>query len=276
MGTFLVTGANSGLGRATVEALAARGETVVLAARSKERTMPLVDALRRRYPGAGHEFLQIDLASLASVRAAAEQFVAGGRPLDVLVNNAGIAGTYGLSADGFEITIATNYIGPFELTRLLLPRLKEANQGRIVNVASVAHTRVKQLNWSWLERRPAPARSGLDAYGVSKLMNILHARELARRLAAERAVVTTYAVHPGGVASNIWRSLPWIVRRVQNLFLLSNEDGARTQVWCATAPELSTSSGRYYYECREANGSTLSRDPALAAELYDRTERLLG
>ncbi|HEX6808547.1 MAG TPA: SDR family NAD(P)-dependent oxidoreductase [Gemmatimonadaceae bacterium] len=272
--TVLITGANSGLGRASANALAARGATVVLAARSEARTQPVLDEIRRAHPAARVEFLDLDLTSLASVRGAAERVLASGRRLDVLMNNAGIAGTAGLTEDGFEITIGTNYIGHVYLTSLLLPRLLEAPQGRIVNIASVGHERVHAFDWRWLDRRTVGAKSGFNMYAASKLMNILHARELARRLAATR--VTTYAVHPGGVASNIWRSLPSIVRRVLMLFLVSNEEGARTQVWCATAPELASSSGRYYYECREARGTQLSRDMALAAELYDRTERAIA
>lgn len=272
--TVLITGANSGLGRASAGALAARGWTVILAARSEERTRPVLEELRRQYPAAALDFLQVDLASLASIRDAASQVLASGRQLDVLMNNAGVAGTRGLTKDGFEITIGTNYIGPFYFTSLLLPRLLEAPNGRVVNVASVAHERVKAFDWTWIDRRTTGAASGFGMYAASKLMNILHARELARRLAATR--VTTYALHPGAVASNIWRALPWPVQRVMMLFMLSNEQGARTQVWCATAPELATRSGQYYYECREARGTALSRDDALAAELYERTERAIA
>ena len=272
--TVLITGASSGLGRASALALAARGAAVVLAARSEARTQPVLDDIGRAHPAAQAEFLHLDLASLASVSDAAERVLASGRRLDVLMNNAGVAGTAGLTEDGFEITVGTNYIGHVYLTSLLLPRLLEAPQGRIVNIASVAHERVQSIDWRWLDRRTAGAKSGFNMYAASKLLNILHARELARRLAATR--VTTYAVHPGGVASNIWRSLPWIARRALMLFLVSNEEGARTQVWCATAPELASSSGRYYYECREARGTELSRDAALATELYDRTERAIA
>lgn len=272
--TVLVTGANSGLGRASAEALAARGCAVLLAARSEERTRPVLDDLRRRYPSATLEFLPLDLASLASIRAGAEHVLASGQRLDVLMNNAGVAGTSGLTKDGFEMTIGTNYIGPYYLTSLLLPRLEEAPNGRVVNVASVAHERITALDWTWLDRRTAGAASGFSMYAASKLMDILHARELARRLAGTR--VTTYAVHPGAVASSIWRSLPWLVRNVLTLFMISNEKGARTQVWCATAPELATSSGQYYYKLREARGTALSRDEALAAELYDRTGRAIA
>ena len=272
--TVVVTGASSGLGRASAIALAERGATVVLAARSEERANAVIDEIRRLHAAADVQFLSLDLASFASIRAAAGRLLDSGRRIDVLMNNAGVAGTSGLTQDGFEITIGTNYIGPFYLTSLLLPRLLEAPQGRIVNVASVAHERVHAFDWTWLDRRTVGARSGFAMYAASKLMNILHARELARRLDSTR--VTSYAVHPGAVASNIWRSLPWIIRRALMLFLISNEEGARTQVWCAAAPELASSSGRYYYDGKEARGSALSRDAALAAELYTRTERAIA
>ncbi|HEY7879043.1 MAG TPA: SDR family oxidoreductase [Gemmatimonadaceae bacterium] len=272
--TFLVTGANSGLGRATAQALTARGGSVVLAARSEERTRPVLEALRTQYPNAELDFLRVDLGSLASVRRAAEQFLSTGKPLDVLINNAGLAGAVGLTTDGFEITIGTNYVGPFYLTQLLLPRLRQAPQGRVVNVASVAHTSVKRFDWTWLDRGREPSRSGFAQYAESKLLNILNARELAQRLDGTR--VTTYALHPGAVASNIWRALPWPVRTLMKLFMLSNENGAKTQVWCATAPELASQTGRYYVKCREARPTALARDDVLAAELYTRTEAAIA
>lgn len=272
--TFFVTGANSGIGRAMVEALAARGGSVVLASRSKERTEPVLDGIRRSHPGADAEFLEIDVSDLASVRSAAGRFLATGRPIDVLVNNAGIAGTRALSRDGFDLTYATNHIGPFLLTNLLLPRLRAAPEGRIVNVSSVAHMGVKRLNWTGLERRAEPRRSGFPDYAVTKLMNVLHAKELARRLAGTR--VTTSALHPGGVASNIWRAVPqpfqWLLKR----FLLSNEEGAQTPLYCATAPELATVTGRYYDKCREVAPNPLADDDALARELWVRTEAAIA
>jgi retinol dehydrogenase-12 len=268
--TFLVTGANSGIGRAMAEALADQGGRVVLAARSEERTRPVLDTIRGRHPASDPQFLQIDLSDLASVRRAAERYLASGHPIDVLVNNAGIAGTRSLSKDGFDVTYATNHIGPFVLTNLLLPRLRESPQGRIVNVASVAHMTVKRMDWSGLERRTTPVRSGFPAYAVTKLMNVLHAKELARRLGGSR--VTTYALHPGAVASNIWRAIPRLVQWVMKLFMLSNEEGARTPLYCATAPDLTTVTGRYYDRCREVPPNPLAESSALAEELWERTE----
>jgi retinol dehydrogenase 12 len=272
--TFLVTGANSGIGRAMVEALAARGGHVVLAARSEERTRPVLEGIRARRPSAAVEFLQVDVSDLASVRRAASAYLATGRPLDVLVNNAGVGGTNGLSADGFDLTYATNHIGPFLLTSLLLPAIEQAPQGRIVNVSSIGHMQVKRIDWTLLERRTEPRKSGFADYAVTKLMNILHAKELARRLTGTR--VTTYALHPGGVKSNIWRALPRPVQWGLKLFLISNEEGAKTQLYCATAPDLAGVTGRYYDKLREVQPNRLAEDPALARELWTRTESAIA
>lgn len=267
--TFFITGATSGIGRATVQALAARDATVIIGARSEEKARSFLQELRGQHPRAELSFVSIDLASLASVRKAADTILASAQPLDVLINNAGRAGRGGTTTDGFEITIGTNHVGPFLLTELLLPKLRDAVQGRIVNVASRAHMGVKRLDWGALARPPG-IRGGFGAYGVSKLMNVLHAKELARRLADTR--ITTYALHPGVVASDIWRELPRVVQWIMMRFMISNEAGARTSVYCATAPELSTSSGRYYDECREAQPSRLAMDENLARELYVRSD----
>jgi retinol dehydrogenase 12 len=268
--TCFVTGASSGIGRALVEALAARGSRVVLATRSEERTRPVLTAIQSRYPAAQPEWVSLDVSDLGSVRRAAQAYLASGRPIDVLVNNAGVAGTRALSKDGFDLTYATNYIGPFLLTSLLLPRLREAPQGRVVNVASAAHMTVQKMDWSGLERRATPRRSGYRDYGVTKLMNVLHAKELARRLTGTR--VTTYALHPGVVASNIWRALPLPLQWLGKLFMLSNEQGAESPLYCATAPELAATTGRYYDRMHEARPSPLAEDAALAQELWARTE----
>ena len=268
--SFFVTSANSGIGRAMVEALAARGADVILAARSEERTRPVLDGIRARHASIDAQFVLIDVSDLGSVRRAAEQFLATGHPIDVLVNNAGIAGTRALSRDGFDLTYATNHIGPFLLTNLLLPRVRESRQGRIVNISSIAQMRVKQIDWSVLERRTVPKRSGFADYAVTKLMNVLHAKELARRVGGSS--VTTYALHPGAVASNVWRALPQPLQWLMKRFMLSNEEGAETPLYCATAPELRDTTGRYYDKRREVAPNPLANDAVLAKELWERTE----
>jgi len=268
--TFLVTGASSGIGGAVVEALAARGGNVVLASRSEERTRLVLDAIRRRNRAIDAQFLSLDVSDLASVRRAAAEFLAAGHSLDVLINNAGVAGTRGLSRDGFDLTYATNHIGPFLLTNLLLPRLREAPGGRVVNVASAAHLRVRHIDWSVLDRRTEVKSSGFQDYAITKFMNVLHARELARRLTGTR--VTTCALHPGVVASDIWRGLPRPLQWFMKLFMISNEEGARTPLYCATAPELGAQTGRYYDKSREVAPNPLANDEVLARELWKRTE----
>ena len=270
----LITGANCGIGRAMAEALAPRGARLVLACRSEARTMPVLESLRARHPGVALTFVQMDLSDLGSVRSAATTFLADGRPLDVLVNNAGVAGTEAVSKDGFDVTYATNHIGPFLLTSLLLPQLRESAEGRIVNVSSAAHYNIKSIDWTVLERRTSAKRSGFFDYGVTKLMNILHAKELARRLAGTS--VTTYSLHPGAVASNIWRAIPGPLAWFMKLFMLSNEQGAETPLYCATAPELRGVSGRYYERSREKRPSAVAESEALASELWERTSRLTG
>jgi dehydrogenase/reductase SDR family protein 13 len=274
MPTFLVTGASSGIGRAMAEALTARGAHVVLASRSEARTRVVLDGIRAAgHPGTA-ELLQVDVSDLESVRRAAGAFLSSDRAIDVLVNNAGVAGTRALSRQGFDVTYATNHIGPFLLTSLLLPAVERAPQGRVVNVSSAAHLGVKAIDWSMLERRSSPRPSRFGAYAATKLMNVLHAKELARRLGGTR--VTTYALHPGAVATNIWRALPAPLQWALKLFMLSNEEGARTPLYCATAPELATVSGRYYDKSREAPCNPLANDEALAAELWTRTEQAIA
>jgi dehydrogenase/reductase SDR family protein 13 len=133
---------------------------------------------------------------------------------------------------------------------------------------------VKAIDWSVLDRKTGVPRSGFEAYSVTKLMNVLHARELARRLAGGR--VTTSSLHPGAVATNVWRAMPGWLQWFGKLFMLSNEEGARTVLYCATAPELAAVSGRYYYKCREARPNPLAEDPALARELWARTEAAIA
>ena len=252
----------------------AGGGRVVLATRSEERTRPVLSAIQGRYPAAQPHWVSLDVSDLGSVRRAAQAYLASGQPIDVLVNNAGIAGTRALSKDGFDLTYASNHIGPFLLTSLLLPRLRESPQGRVVNVASAAHMTVQRIDWSGLERRATPRRSGYRDYGVTKLMNVLHAKELARRVAGTR--VTTYALHPGVVASNIWRALPLPLQWLGKLFMLSNEQGAESPLYCAAAPELAATTGRYYDRMREVRPSPLAEDAALAQELWARTEAAVG
>jgi NAD(P)-dependent dehydrogenase (short-subunit alcohol dehydrogenase family) len=265
--TVLVTGGNTGIGLATARELARRGARVFIACRSAGKGEAAAAAIRAN-TAADVALLHLDLASLASVRDCARQFLDLGEPLHVLVNNAGVAGRRGRTADGFELTFGTNHLGHFALTAGLLERLRASAPARVVTVASDSHYQAPGIDFEAL-RQPARSLTGLPEYAVSKLCNVLFSAELGRRLAGTG--VTTYALHPGVVASDIWRRVPWPIRPLITARMLSTDQGAATSVWCATAAELAGSSGRYYQERSERRPSKIVTEQ-LAAELWDRSE----
>lgn len=265
----VVTGANTGIGAATARELARRGARVVLASRSEEKTRPVLEAIRREAGDDRAEFLRLDLASLAQVREAASELLERGHPIHVLINNAGLANQRAVTADGFEMTFGVNHLGHYLFTRLLLDRLRASAPARIVIVSSHAHYSAPGIDFDAL-RAKARSFTGMREYGVSKLANMLFAAELARRLTGTG--VTTYALHPGVIASDIWRSIPWPLRGLVTRFMRTPEEGARTSIYCATTPELAGESGLYYDNCRPRTPSLPARDSALAAELWRRSE----
>ena len=268
--TFVVTGANTGLGKATVEALASKQVgRIVVASRSRDKTQPVLDALKARSPKTDVQFVALDLGDLASVRRAADEILAKDHTIDVLVNNAGIAALVGQTKDGFELTFGTNHLGPWLFTEKLLPLVKRAEQGRIVNVSSQGHYRCKGIDWD-AQKRPTAHATALPEYFVSKLCNVLHANELARRLAGTN--VTTYSLHPGGVATDIWGRRLGKLSILLRPFLLTMEEGAKTQVRCATDPALSKESGLYYTKEKPREPNPLAHDVALQDELRRRSE----
>ena len=271
--TILITGANTGIGRASAEALAAAGAHVVLACRSEEKTRPVLDAIQQATPGARAEFMPLDLADLGSVRALAEAWLARGTPLHVLLNNAGLV-TPGQTRDGFELVFGVNHLGHFLLTALLWPSLQAAGQARVVNVASTAHRRASGIDFDALQR-PTASTTAFPEYAVSKLANVLFAREMARRL-GPAPTITAYSLHPGVIASDVWRRVPWPIRPLMLRFMRSVEDGAATSLYCATAPEAARESGLYYEDCRVLPAAPLGQDDALAATLWARSEAWTG
>jgi retinol dehydrogenase 12 len=265
--TILITGANTGIGRATAQALAERGATVFLAGRSEARTTAVIREIATQTGNDRLRFLALDLGDLASVRGCADAFRRTGSPLHVLINNAGMAGRRGMTPSGFELAFGTNHVGPFLLTGLLLDQLRASVPARIVIVASDAHYRVQGIDFDAV-LKPTRTRTGFSEYSVSKLANVLHASELGRRLVDSG--VTTYSLHPGVIASDIWRSVPWPIRPLMKLRMGSTDDGARTSLYCATAPEIAGDPGLYYEDCMAKTPGPAVTDE-LAAELWDRS-----
>jgi retinol dehydrogenase 12 len=219
------------------------------------------------------EHLPLELEELGSVRACAERFLTLGRPLHVLINNAGLAGSRGLTRDGFERAFGVNHLGHFLLTELLLERLTSSAPSRVVNVASVAHYDATGIDWEAL-RRPTRSMTGLPEYAVSKLCNVLHASDLAARLS--RSGVRVYSLHPGVIASEVWRNIPWGVRHLMKLFMSSNAEGARTLLHCAASATAGRESGLYYDGCQPRAPSALASDAALAALLREKSREWSG
>jgi retinol dehydrogenase 12 len=271
--TFLVTGANTGIGRATATALAQAGGRVFMACRSASAGEAAVDAIKASTGSGAVSLLPLDLASLDSVRSCAATFLAREEPLHVLVNNAGVAGQRGLTADGFEAHFGVNHLGHFAFTSLLLERLKASGPGaRIVNVSSEAHYSAHGVDFDAL-RRPSRSLTGMREYAVSKLCNVLFTQELARRLSGTG--VSSYALHPGVVASDIWRRVPWPARGLITRRMLTVEQGAVTSVYCSTSDAVADESGLFYDKCAVRAPSPVAT-PELAELLWKYSSEWTG
>ncbi len=264
----IVTGANTGIGKVTAMSLAQNGAHVFLACRNQSKTLPVVEEIKAA-TGSEVEFLPLDLANLTSVREAAAEFLARGLPLHILVNNAGIAGSRGLTQDGFESAFGVNHLGPFLFTKLLLDSLKASAPSRVVNVASKSHYDAKTIHFDRV-RQSTRSFTGLPEYAESKLANVLFSAELARQL--EGTGVSSYSLHPGVVASDIWHRLPRPFRNIAKHFMLSVEDGAKTSIHCASAPASDLESGLYYDSCATRSPSGPASDRDLATSLWKRSE----
>lgn len=263
MKRVLITGASSGIGLATAVKMGRLGFHVVAAGRSEERTRPVVDAINS--DGGSAEFLHLDLASLESCRKSAQAFVDTGRNLDVLINNAGVGGVRGLTEDGFEINFGVNHLGHFMFTHHLMACLGPAS--RVVMISSEAHRRANDIDFSRV-RKKTRSLGGWAEYGVSKLANILFARELARL----RPELRTYSVHPGLADTKIFPVVarPFFRNRVPP------EEAATTGVWCATDTELESETGLYYSKMSNWEPSPAARNNDLARELWHHSEQWCG
>lgn len=276
--TILITGGNDGIGRATAQVLLERGHRVVIAGRSATKLEAATATLKYRTGSEEVDWLHCDLANLASVRKAADNFLGRYDQLDVLINNAGIfSNDLQMSDDGVEMQFAVNHLGHFLLTNALLPMISAGPIGRIVNLASVAHFHGR-IDFNNLRGEGGPEHyNGLNAYAQSKLANVLFTRELARRYPQ----IESNCLHPGVVRTRIankrsrwYYSLLWTFYKP---FMRPTRCGARTPLYLALSPEVKGVSGRYFDErqcCRKP--SEAARDPELANRLWLESEALSG
>jgi NAD(P)-dependent dehydrogenase (short-subunit alcohol dehydrogenase family) len=269
----LITGATSGIGRATALALAEKGATVIVAGRDEKRCQKTVAQIKRETGNPNVNYLVGDLSVQAQVRQLAADFHSRYKRLDVLVNNAGaIFFRRQVSADGLEMTFALNHLAYFLLTNLLLDTLKASAPARIVNVASNSHYG-QHLDFDNLELKRG--YSPMRAYGRSKLANLYFTYELARRL--EGTGVTANAMHPGFVKTNMAANNGWLVRLFLPLVHLSSlkpEEGARTIVYLASSADVEGVTGKYFVHERDVSSDPASYDESSAKRLWEISEEM--
>jgi NAD(P)-dependent dehydrogenase (short-subunit alcohol dehydrogenase family) len=275
--TVLITGGNSGLGRATARELARRGARVVITARDAGKGERATHELRRE-ANAEIDWMYLDLASLGSVTSFAEEFLRKNQQLQLLINNAGVLlSERQESVDGLEMTWAVNHVGHFLLTELLLPCLRAHAPARIVVVSSQAHYRSWGLRFDDLFS--VKDYQAYRVYADTKLANLYFSRELARRLRGSG--VTVNAVHPGLVATGFAGEgdargpLAWFYRYARPL-MRTPERGAQTIVYAATAPELEGVSGEYFGNSRRARPSRMARNEVAARKLWAATAEVIA
>jgi NAD(P)-dependent dehydrogenase (short-subunit alcohol dehydrogenase family) len=272
----VVTGATSGIGRATAEALSGMGAELAIVCRDRARGEELRAALSARSGAAPVRVILADLAVQSQVRRAAGELLATYPRIHVLVNNAGLVNlNHSLTPDGIEAVFAVNHLAYFLLTMLLLDRLRESAPARIVNVASHAHKFVAGIQFDDLGHEGSYRWT--KVYGQSKLANLLFTRELARRL--EGSGVTVNALHPGAVATGLGRNNGALSRLLISLlspFFRTPEKGAATSIHLASSPALDGVSGRYFANRREVTPSPAARDDAAARRLWELSERMTG
>jgi NAD(P)-dependent dehydrogenase (short-subunit alcohol dehydrogenase family) len=278
--TVVVTGANSGIGFETASALASMGARVLVTARDADKGRAAVAAIAQRLQGEGRvQLVVFDLADLASVRRGAAEILEQAPRLDVLVNNAGLVlSERAETVDGYEATFATNHLGPFLLTNLLLERIEASTPGRVVNVASTAHNAARK-GIPFDDLQSTRHYRGMRVYGQSKLANILFTLELARRF--EGRGVTANSLHPGTVRSGYGaggdtRGFLAFGIRVASPFFLSPAKGARTSVYLASSPEVEGVTGKYFVKCKQGTPRRWAQDPNAAQRLWRASEELVG
>ena len=269
----IVTGANTGIGKATALALARNGSKVVMVCRNHERG----ETARAEIAGASGrtdvDLLIADLSRQAEIIRLAEEIKDRYPRLDVLINNAAVLmRTRTLTQDGIETMFAVNHLAYFMLTILLLDRMKTTGRARIINVSSNAHRFAKPLDFDDLQGEKR--FSTLRAYALSKLENVYFTYSLAGRLS--KTQVTVNAMHPGVIRSELNRNMPQLAVWIFNRFTRPPAEGAATPLYLATSPDVEGVNGKYFDACHEKETSPVSHDREAAERLWSLSERLTG
>ncbi len=268
----LITGATSGIGKATAKELASQGAILVLPIRDAMKGDALRDEIMEQTPNARLDFMHCDLASFESIRSFVKAFKKKYKNLHILINNAGVWETKrNESKDGIERNFAVNHLAPFLLTNLLIDTLKSSAPARIITVSSEAH-RQGDIYFDDLEFKKK--FSSLKAYSQSKLANILFTKKLSQKL--KGSGVTANCLHPGVVASNLFEKMPKVITAIMKIFMISTEKGAQTTIYLATSEEVKTISGEYFSKSRRKKPSSVALRQDIADRLWQISEKYVG
>ncbi|XP_004245595.1 short-chain dehydrogenase TIC 32, chloroplastic [Solanum lycopersicum] len=276
--TAIVTGASSGIGAETTRVLAMRGAHVVMAVRNVKSGEEVKDSILKEIPHAKIDVMEMDLGSMESVRKFASEYNSTGYPLNILINNAGVmAPPFMLSQDNIELQFATNHLGHFLLTNLLLQNLKNTAQashkeGRIVNVSSLGHRFTYREGIRFDKINDKDSYTAILAYGQSKLANILHANELARHFKEEGAEITANSLHPGSITTNLLRHqslVEGLVNWIGKYFIKNIPQGAATTCYVALHPQVKGITGEYFSDSNISASTSQGTDAELAKKLWD-------
>ena len=273
---IVITGATAGIGRSSALELAQAGADLTLLSRNPDKAKAVAEDIVAA-GGSEPTLIPMDMASLASVREAAEATLALGKAIDILLNNAGVVNTERReTVDGFEETLAVNHFAPFLLTGLLLPAIQQANSARIVNVASEAHMFVKSMGFEDLQAEQD--FKTFREYGRSKLANILFTRSLALRL--EGQDITVNCLHPGAVATSLGSQNEGLLAKLLPLllkpFFRSPDRGAETSLYLCQSEAVADISGAYFANCKQKRPKPWARDDEAAQRLWEISESCTG
>lgn len=269
--TCVITGCNSGIGKFTAIELAKRGYEIIMLVRDSEKSRTAYTEIKEASGSESVQMVYTDLARLDSIKTAAEELKRDLAKIDLLINNAGVfKRKEEQSPDGFELTIAVNYIAPFYLTQLLLPLVEAAEESRIINVSSELY----KNGTLYLDNRfSSTTFDGYKAYADSKLLLVYFTQSLAQRLADTH--VTVNALHPGVIGTDVFREYPNWVSKLLGLFIPSPQKGAEPSVYLATSAEVSGVSGQYFYKTERKETASVANDEKLAERIWQKTEELI-
>ena len=268
--TCIVTGANAGIGKAIAVGLAHLGATVVMVSRDRMRGEAASTEVRTASGNPSVELMIADLSSPTSIRNLTAEFKLKHPKLDMLVNNAAVfTRTRTITSDGVELMFATNHLAPFLLTNLLLEPLKASGAARVLNITAPSTVKIDFDNLQG-ERR----FNALNAFGATKMGNLLFTFELARRLADSGVAVN--AVHPGLVKSNLMREAPALLRWFTTLMSAAPDRAVEPIVRLAYAPEFTGQTGRFYHKGKEIHADAYAYDPNVQRQLWDVSAKLTG